>query len=93
MVPRSELEHKEPTRESFDTRAYLLARYGLHMNKKEVCFERKKGRATIDNMRNPRHRSYDRRLAAAEVDTEGKAENGVPVLFNTPLIADWLGAD
>ena len=79
--------------EAFDSRAYLLARYGLRMNKKEVCFEAKKSRATIDNMRNPRHRSFDHRLVAAQVDLEGDVENGVPVLFKTPAIADWLAGN
>jgi hypothetical protein len=92
MAARSASECVEPTPESFDTRAYLLARYGLHMNKKEVCFERKRSRATIDNMRNPRHPSFDRRLADAQVDADNEAERGVPVLFKTPLIADWLDA-
>ena len=77
---------------SFDSRGYLLTRYGLRMNKKEVCFEAKKSRATIDNMRNPRHRSFDRRLVNAQVDTDGEAENGAPVLFRTTEIADWLDA-
>ena len=76
--------------ESFDSRGYLLTRYGLRMNKKEVCFEAKKSRATIDNMRNPRHRSFDRRLVIAQVEPDGEAENGVPVLFRTAEIADWL---
>ena len=76
--------------ESFDSRGYLLARYGLRMNKKEVCFEAKKSRATIDNMRNPRHRGFDRRLVNAQVDTADAVENGVPVLFRTTEIADWL---
>lgn len=76
--------------ESFDSRGYLLARYGLRMNKKEVCFEAKKSRATIDNMRNPRHRSFDHRLVDAQVDTDAEVENGVPVLFRTADIADWL---
>lgn len=73
----------------FDIKTYLLVRYGLHMNKKEVGFEYKKCRASIDNMRNPRHRSYDRRLAEAEVN-KGNADNGVPVLFETVKIADLL---
>lgn len=79
--------------EAFDSRAYLLTRYGLRMNKREVCFEAKKSRATIDNMRNPRHRSFDRRLVAAQVDLEGDVENGVPILFKTPAIADWLAGN
>lgn len=74
----------------FDSRQYLLHRYGLRMNKKEVCFESKKSRATVDNMRNPRHRSFDRRLADAEVGDGKGAENGVPVLFHTVRIADWI---
>lgn len=81
----------DPHHQPFDSRAYLLGRYGLRMNKRELCFEAKKSRATIDNMRNPRHRSYDKALAAAEVTTEGQAENGVPALFRTAAIADWLG--
>jgi len=76
--------------DTFDSRGYLLSRYGLRMNKKEVCFEAKKSRATIDNMRNPRHRSFDRRLVEAQVASEGDAENGVPVIFRTVGIADWL---
>lgn len=76
--------------ESFDSREYLLTRYGLRMNKKEICFEAKKSRATIDNMRNPRHRSFDRRLVNAQVDMEVETENGVPILFRTAGIADWL---
>lgn len=76
--------------ESFDSKGYLLTRYGLRMNKKEVCFEAKKSRATIDNMRNTRHRSFDRRLVNTQVDTDVETENGVPVLFKTAGIADWL---
>lgn len=76
--------------EAFDSRGYLLNRYGLRMNKKEVCFEFKKSRATIDNMRNPRHRSFDRRLVDAQVNAGRDCENGVPALFQTARIADWI---
>ncbi|WP_152540968.1 hypothetical protein [Luteimonas huabeiensis] len=75
---------------AFDGKQYLLGRYGMRMNKKEVCFESKKSRATIDNLRNPRHKSFDRLLADAEVCLGGKGENGVPVLFHTVRIAEWL---
>ena len=44
----------------------------------------------IDNLRNPRHKSFDRLLADAEVCVGGKGENGVPVLFHTVRIAEWL---
>lgn len=77
--------------ETFDIKTYLLMRYGLHMNKKEVGFERKKCRASIDNMRNPRHRSYDHRLAEAEVGS-GNADNGA-VLFETVKIAEILARE
>jgi hypothetical protein len=82
--------HEQSKKEVFDSRGYLLARYGLRMNKKEVCFEAKKSRATIDNMRNPRHRSYDRCLAEAEVEAGRHADSGSPVLFKTAAIADWF---
>lgn len=76
--------------EAFDSRGYLLTRYGLRMNKKELCFESKKSRATIDNMRNPCHRSFDRRLVEVQVKAESDGENGVPVLFQTARIAEWF---
>lgn len=75
---------------AFDTRAYLLEKYGLHMTKREVCFHAKKCRAAIDYMRKQGHPRYDAVLAAAEKDKKGKAEDGSPVLFRTVAIADWL---
>ena len=75
-----------------DTKAYLLDRYGLRMNKRELCFESKSCRAKIDNKRSSLHRSFDRRLVDAQVDPGRHSEKGVPVLFHTSKIADWLDA-
>ena len=73
----------------FDSTGYLLSRYGLYMNKRELCFERKMSRASIDNMRNPNHPRFDPRLAAAEVEqsTDGA---GSKVLFRTVAIGELL---
>lgn len=73
----------------FDSKGYLLSRYGLYMNKRELCFERKMSRASIDNMRNPNHPRFDHRLAAAEVEqsTDGA---GSKVLFRTVAIGELL---
>lgn len=76
--------------DTFTTREYLLHRYGLRMNKKEVCFESKKSRATIDNMRNHKHRRFDPVLARAQVDSGLGNDGGTPVLFRTPVIAEWI---
>ena len=74
---------------AFDSKGYLLSRYGLYMNKRELCFERKMSRASIDNMRNPNHPRFDPRLAAAEVEqsTDGA---GSKVLFRTVAIGELL---
>ena len=87
-------ETKEASPESpgFDLLAYLLQKYGLRMTKKELEFEFKRKRATIDNMRNPRHRRFDPRLAAAEEPREGTSAGSGPVLFRTVMIAQLLGA-
>lgn len=78
--------------EAFDIKAYLLARYGCRMAKKDVSFECKKSRATIDNMRNSRHPSYDPLLADAEVKA-GLARSGKIVLFDTLKIAKILSGE
>lgn len=75
--------------EASDLLAYLLSRYGCRMSKKEVAFEYKKCRATIDNKRNPRHSSYDPLLAEAEVKS-GTPLGEKGVLFDTFKIAKIL---
>jgi hypothetical protein len=78
--------------EATDLRAYLLARYGCRMSKKELAFEYKKCRATIDNKRNPRHSSYDPVLAEAEVKS-GSPVGEKSVLFDTFKIAKILDGE
>ena len=78
--------HTEP----FNTRDYLLDRYGHRMNKRQVGFEAHKCRATLDNMRNPAHATYCISLARAEIKRGRRASSGAPVFFSTPAIADWL---
>lgn len=90
MTAHRAYELQSPTLTAFDGKQYLLNRYGMRMNKKEVCFESKKSRATIDNLRNPRHKSFDRQLAEAEVCDGTRGDNGVPVLFHTVRIAEWI---
>lgn len=70
---------------------YLLQRYGCRMNKRDVMFEAHKSRATLDNMRNPAHRSYCGALADAEIKNDEGIKSGVPVLFRTHAIGVWLG--
>jgi len=81
-----------PFAEASDLKAYLLARYGCRMSKKELAFEYKKCRATIDNKRNPRHSSYDPLLAEAEVKS-GSPVNKTSVLFDTFKIAMILSCE
>jgi len=75
---------------AFDTTRYLLERYGCRMTKREVGFEARKSRATLDNMRNPGHRSFCARLAHAEINRGKGAAAGVAVLFRTSAIGAWL---
>lgn len=83
-----ETQVDNPWKCGFDVQHYLLQKYGLRMNKKEVEFELKRKRATIDNMRNPRHRSYNPELAAAQEEPLDRSTAGAsPVLFKTVLIA------
>lgn len=90
MAAHQPYELNPPAPMAFDGKQYLLHRYGMRMNKKEVCFESKKSRATIDNLRNPRHKSFNRQLAEAEVCEGRSGENGAPVLFHTVRIAEWI---
>lgn len=78
--------------EASDLKAYLLGRYGCRMSKKELAFEYKKCRATIDNKRNPRHSSYDPLLAEAEVNS-GSPGSEKGVLFDTFKIANILNGE
>ena len=78
--------------EASDLKAYLLGRYGCRMSKKELVFEYKKCRATIDNKRNPRHSSYDPLLAEAEVKS-GSPVSEKSVLFDTFKIAKILDGE
>lgn len=76
--------------EVFDTTKYLLERYGCRMTKREVGFEARKSRATLDNMRHRGHPSYCEALARAEIGRGERAVNGVAVLFRTSAIGEWL---
>ena len=77
----------------FETRPYLLNRYGLRMTKRDICFESRKCRATIDNMRCRGHKAFCAALAAAEIHRGDKAASGALVLFSTPAISDWLDSN
>lgn len=76
----------------FDRRDYLLDRYGLRMTKRDLVFESKKCRASIDNMRNPHHPTCCEKLRKAEVPKDVRLA-GRGVLFYTELIAQLLGGD
>ena len=75
---------------AFSTTKYLLERYGCRMTKREVGFEARKSRATLDNMRNRDHRSFCKELSRAEIMRGDCAAKGVVVLFRTPAIGEWL---
>lgn len=77
----------------FHSRPYLLDRYGLHMTKRDLCFESRKCRASIDNMRCRGHKTFCAALAAAEIKRGDKAASGALVLFSTPAISDWLDSN
>ena len=72
--------------EEFDALGYLLDRYGSRMTKRDLQFEAKVSRATIDNMRAERHPARFDKLRDAEVpNTRGRV-----VKFYTEKIAALL---
>ena len=86
---RIQHSHSRAT-EAFETRDYLLNRYGLRMTKRDVVFESKDCRAAIDNARSAQHATFDDVLAAAQVDKRKERATGSRVLFHTVKIAAWL---
>lgn len=79
----------EALKGDFDMKAYLLARYGVYMNKRELGFEWKKSRATIDNMRNPNHRTFNHRLVDTQLAVDEGDSNSL-ILFDTLKVADLI---